>query len=106
MAKPVRGPCPTCGRNRRLTVDHIIPQVFGGDNSPENLRFLCEPCNTRRGHGIDETVWSRMSADQKAKLKHWCFGDSPPLTEDWAVLFEEIVKKRIPGFRRPDVRNC
>jgi 5-methylcytosine-specific restriction endonuclease McrA len=33
-------------------VDHIIPRSRGGQNTRENLRLLCERCNSQLGAGI------------------------------------------------------
>lgn len=40
--------CVKCGATTRLSVDHIIAVTSGGDNSPENLRTLCLPCNVKK----------------------------------------------------------
>jgi hypothetical protein len=37
--------CLFCGATSRLTVDHVVPVIFGGNNAPNNLRTLCECCN-------------------------------------------------------------
>ncbi|MBA2684056.1 MAG: HNH endonuclease [Gemmatimonadaceae bacterium] len=41
--------CLTCGSIERLSLDHIIPFSHGGQDTEENLRTLCTPCNSRRG---------------------------------------------------------
>jgi 5-methylcytosine-specific restriction endonuclease McrA len=42
--------CEMCGKSQaRLTVDHILPQSLGGDNSAANLRVLCLDCHNRFG---------------------------------------------------------
>lgn len=42
--------CEICGaRDRKLTVDHLVPQSMGGDHSPGNLRVLCTDCHLRYG---------------------------------------------------------
>ncbi len=33
-------------------IDHIVPRARGGQNDPENLRLLCEPCNESRGAAL------------------------------------------------------
>ena len=45
--------CQIRGKNcegRADEVDHIVPVVSGGSDSPSNLRAACKPCNTARWH--------------------------------------------------------
>jgi 5-methylcytosine-specific restriction endonuclease McrA len=30
-------------------LDHILPLILGGSNDPENLQYLCPPCNLAKG---------------------------------------------------------
>lgn len=57
--------CWMCGRGlveahpdprRRLTADHLVPQIHGGSDEPENLRAACQSCNSRRGARPIEAV--------------------------------------------------
>ena len=41
--------CQMCGTEEKLTVDHIIPRVLGGDDNPSNLQVLCGSCNSSKG---------------------------------------------------------
>jgi hypothetical protein len=42
--------CVYCGeRNRKLTIDHILPQSRGGGHAIENLAAACERCNYTKG---------------------------------------------------------
>jgi 5-methylcytosine-specific restriction endonuclease McrA len=41
--------CQECGSWHDLTVDHVIPESKGGPTTLENLRVLCQPCNSRKG---------------------------------------------------------
>jgi len=41
--------CQKCGTHQRLTVDHIHPEVLGGDLNIDNLQTLCRPCNSKKG---------------------------------------------------------
>ena len=42
--------CFICAAKRRLTLDHLIPRVYGGSNKPTNLLTLCVSCNSSRKH--------------------------------------------------------
>lgn len=41
--------CLSCGSEKRLTLDHIVPLSKGGTNRPDNLQTLCMPCNSKKG---------------------------------------------------------
>ena len=41
--------CQHCGAEKFLTVDHVVPQVKGGSDDPQNLQTLCKGCNSRKG---------------------------------------------------------
>lgn len=43
--------CVYCGAGDDLSLDHIVPQVNGGDDSFENLVTCCRSCNTRKRDG-------------------------------------------------------
>jgi 5-methylcytosine-specific restriction endonuclease McrA len=43
------GCCQMCGTEDRLTVDHIVPRIHGGDDNPSNLQVLCSQCNSSKG---------------------------------------------------------
>ena len=43
--------CQYCGtRNVKMTLDHIVPRMNGGDDSWENLVCACEACNSKKGN--------------------------------------------------------
>lgn len=46
--------CSACGSKRekeqQLHIDHILPVSKGGTNDPQNLRVLCDECNSGRGN--------------------------------------------------------
>jgi hypothetical protein len=41
------------------TLDHIVPVVYGGVRTEENLRLVHRYCNNRRGDGRDAWQWNR-----------------------------------------------
>lgn len=45
--------CLLCGATEDLTLDHIWPQVLGGEHTLENLRVLCRPCNSSKGARVE-----------------------------------------------------
>ena len=48
--------CQMCGSEDRLTVDHIVPRVLGGDDSLSNLQVLCGSCNSSKGGRFFESA--------------------------------------------------
>lgn len=51
--------CNGCGRTldmevqREVTIDHIVPQKYGGTNAITNLQVLCQPCNSKKGAKVN-----------------------------------------------------
>ncbi len=43
--------CVYCGTTERLTIDHIVPHVHGGEATFENLLTSCKTCNSNRRIG-------------------------------------------------------
>lgn len=48
--------CPVCGvsmhywvSRRHPSIDHIVPVAKGGTDDPENLRVICNCCNSGKG---------------------------------------------------------
>ena len=48
--------CQRCGSEERLTVDHIVPRILGGDDSMSNLQVLCSTCNSSKGGRFFESA--------------------------------------------------
>lgn len=44
--------CQECGTRLRLTVDHIHPELLGGEATLDNLQTLCKSCNSRKGYKV------------------------------------------------------
>ena len=53
--------CKYCWSKHNLGIDHKTPPALGGTNEPDNLRVLCEACNSRKGQ--------RTAEDYEAYLK-------------------------------------
>ena len=45
--------CVECGSDQRLSLDHIWPYSKGGRDTLENLRVLCQSCNSSKGDRTD-----------------------------------------------------
>jgi 5-methylcytosine-specific restriction endonuclease McrA len=41
--------CVTCSKQTNLSLDHIKPEVLGGEATLENLQTMCKSCNSRKG---------------------------------------------------------
>jgi len=48
--------CAHCAATEDLTLDHIIPRVYGGTNVQDNLQLLCPPCHVKKS---------------KREIRHW-----------------------------------
>lgn len=74
------------GHNAKgLVIDHVVPQLSGGTDRPENLRAIHATCNVMRARG-----W-KMSPEARAKLSA-----AAKARGGWKVAIE----KRQPGFNR------
>ena len=51
------GRCQYCGKKKaQMTVDHVVPKIYGGSDSWENLVCACLECNNRKGHHTPEQI--------------------------------------------------
>jgi 5-methylcytosine-specific restriction endonuclease McrA len=41
--------CLRCGKQGRMTLDHVIPLSLGGENTIDNAQPLCHSCNSGKG---------------------------------------------------------
>jgi 5-methylcytosine-specific restriction endonuclease McrA len=46
------GRCVSCGSDRELQFDHVIPVALGGASTEANLQLLCSNCNRAKGASI------------------------------------------------------
>jgi len=44
--------CRECGTTERLTLNHKIPRIIGGETSEDNLEILCLSCNIKEYHSL------------------------------------------------------
>ncbi len=57
------GGCRSLFQFRNFTVDHIVPDVKGGTDHPENLQLLCGACNSVKGSNTHEYLVAKLKAD-------------------------------------------
>jgi 5-methylcytosine-specific restriction endonuclease McrA len=70
------GCCQACGSDERLSVDHIVPRVLGGDDSPSNLQVLCSSCNSSKGgrffeRGGTPPTLHILNSPENASISHY-----------------------------------
>jgi len=41
--------CIYCGNAEKLTTDHILPRICGGEDIPDNVVSACKSCNSSKG---------------------------------------------------------
>jgi 5-methylcytosine-specific restriction endonuclease McrA len=78
-------PCPRCrvimvggrGKPRSATVDHIVPRHLGGSYGAENLRVMCQSCNSRLG----QLVGARSV--RRARRRRRVFAPLPTASRRW-----------------------
>ena len=68
--------CQMCGTEERLTVDHIVPRVLGGDDNPSNLQVLCGSCNSSKGgrffeRGRTPPTLHDLNSPKNASISHY-----------------------------------
>lgn len=52
--------CVQCGSKENLTIDHILPLMYGGTNVQENLRTMCRVCNMRKGSRVSLPFFEKV----------------------------------------------
>lgn len=45
---------PEKGEKIMMTIDHVHPRSKGGEDSIENYKPMCEPCNWEKGNKVEE----------------------------------------------------
>jgi len=48
MVNVCKGVCLSCGKVKKLTVDHVLPVSLGGKSTIDNIQPLCGSCNSRK----------------------------------------------------------
>ena len=48
--------CCYCGRDAKLSLDHLIPRLRGGPDAADNITYACRSCNSSKG-AKDMVLW-------------------------------------------------
>lgn len=59
--------CCYCGSKDRIHIDHLIPQIKGGQDGTDNLVWACRSCNSSKG-ARDVLVWLESKGWQPSIL--------------------------------------
>ena len=54
--KEFNNKCAICGKELKLTVDHIKPVSKGGMNTIDNIQPLCKSCNSKKSNKYEENL--------------------------------------------------
>ena len=97
--KKSNGACSHCGKKvsfQQQTIDHVIPQAFGGTNDQRNLMPLCQSCNKSRASGeiIPETYYKYAAPwaleELREYIREWKIahtrGDGTMTVERYGVI--------------------
>jgi 5-methylcytosine-specific restriction endonuclease McrA len=53
--------CQYCGEKKgQMTVDHVVPKRYNGEDTWENLVCACQECNNKKGHQLPEKAGLRL----------------------------------------------
>lgn len=66
--------CAYCGSKNDITLDHVIPQAFGGLDISSNIVSCCKTCNHNKGHKKwDEWFFEKefFSENRYQKIIEW-----------------------------------
>jgi 5-methylcytosine-specific restriction endonuclease McrA len=56
------GHCAYCGKEAKLTLDHVVPLSKGGKHSKENIVAVCTHCNcSKKDKTLEEWLMSRTA---------------------------------------------
>ena len=94
------GATPDALGNRKpvtLTLDHLLPQSYGGSNGEGNLVTCCLYCNSKRGN-MDLSAWLDVACGDDARrvsaliVEHTALDLKPFKAEAKAVIARRIKK--------------
>ncbi len=93
--------CIYCGKQDRLTVEHMIPQSRGGPDHPDNAVWVCSECNTKKG---DKRLYEFYGLGSRNELPRIAEGKYLKL------LYQELDSRELLDMGRDNIaelcRQC
>lgn len=74
----------------KISMDHLIPQDFGGITAPVNMRPACTACNSRKGNMFEDEYYEYLRLYQIATKT----GNSKLLEKFKEELLQKQIKRR------------
>lgn len=62
--------CMYCGKKEANSIDHRIPQDFGGPTITNNLYPSCKDCNNKKANMLEEEYYHWMSLDKEEREEY------------------------------------
>ncbi len=81
------GYCGASGAKVLLTVDHVLPQSRGGEDTFENCVTSCISCNSKKGSRTPEEAGMPLRPGVKLREPK-----SPDEFTEWSKMFEELMR--------------
>ena len=82
--------CALCGKPGANTADHIVPLMFGGDHSIDNLQPAHQSCNSRKG-AIQQNKRAALNAQQRTQKPKT--NDKPFFSDEKIIYRQQILIK-------------
>lgn len=88
--------CAYCGSTENLTLDHIVPQMRGGNNHITNVLCSCASCNGAKSHS-DWLDWYQQQEFYKIEREQKII--------DWITSNQKTTGRYPYGGRKNDAIN-
>lgn len=78
-----------------MTVDHYLPRAFFGNDTPENLVVMCQPCNSDKQHTLSDELLKDLNHTVNALTREI----STPKVRKFFILLGFAVQQIPPTTR-------
>ena len=93
--RKVYGDCSYCGKNDKLTRDHVIPKnLFPVGNIPSNIPivYACEACNTQNKSGNDTYLRDMLQLDRNSS-------EHPVAQQNWGSFARGVLRNQSQAIK-------